>query len=312
MAEIVTMGEMIVEIMRTAVGEELDRPGTFRGPFPSGAPAIFADTAARLGHRAGIIGSVGTDDFGKCLLNRLESDGVDLRNVHISAQMPTGCAFVTYFADGSRKFIFHIGHTAAVEVPAPAPGTLAGTKYFHIMGCSLMADPAFGTRIVQTMQKAAALGALVSFDPNIRPELLTHPAVGKLIRSVMEQMHVYLPGVGELLQFSGKPTVEAAVEACFEMPNLQIIAVKDGSRGCRVFTRAGETRNQGVYETETVDATGAGDCFDAAFLCGLLEGRDLADAAKMASAAAALNVAAFGPMEGRISRERVETMIREA
>ena len=77
MAEIWTMGEMIVEIMREKENEPLDKAGVFRGPYPSGAPAIFIDTVARLGHKGGIIGGVGKDDFGKCLLDRLKSDGVD-------------------------------------------------------------------------------------------------------------------------------------------------------------------------------------------------------------------------------------------
>ena len=49
MAEILTMGELIVEIMRPKEDMPLDMAGTFLGPFPSGAPAIFIDTAARLG-----------------------------------------------------------------------------------------------------------------------------------------------------------------------------------------------------------------------------------------------------------------------
>ena len=49
MAEIWTMGEMIVEIMREKENEPLDKAGVFRGPYPSGAPAIFIDTVARLG-----------------------------------------------------------------------------------------------------------------------------------------------------------------------------------------------------------------------------------------------------------------------
>ena len=64
MAEILTMGELIVEIMRPKEDMPLDMAGTFLGPFPSGAPAIFIDTAARLGHSAAIIGGVGDDDFG--------------------------------------------------------------------------------------------------------------------------------------------------------------------------------------------------------------------------------------------------------
>ena len=64
-----TMGEMIVEIMRDKVDQPLDKAGVFLGPYPSGAPAIFIDTAARLGQKAGIISGVGCDDFGKNLLD---------------------------------------------------------------------------------------------------------------------------------------------------------------------------------------------------------------------------------------------------
>ena len=55
MNEIMTMGEMIVEIMRDGVDQPLDRAGVFKGPYPSGAPAIFIDTAARLGHKAAVL-----------------------------------------------------------------------------------------------------------------------------------------------------------------------------------------------------------------------------------------------------------------
>lgn len=311
MAEIITMGEIIVEIMRASVDEPLDRAGTFRGPFPSGAPAIFIDTAARLGHSAKIIGGVGRDDFGKCLLDRLSGDGVDVSDVIENDRISTGCAFVTYFADGSRKFIFHIGNTPAVLAPAPAPETLEGAKYFHIMGCSMMADLAFGRRIVETMKAASDRGAKVSFDPNIRPELMKDPEAMELVAAVMERMSVYMPGVGELLQFSGKATVEEAVAHYFENPNLELIVLKDGSRGCHIYDRTGKVFSFGVYKAKPVDATGAGDSFDAAFLCGLIEGKSIEDATKMATAAATLNIAAFGPMEGKINRENVDAIIKE-
>lgn len=55
MAEIVTMGELLCEIMRPTENVELYETGYFRGPFPSGAPGIFISTAARLGCSAGII-----------------------------------------------------------------------------------------------------------------------------------------------------------------------------------------------------------------------------------------------------------------
>ena len=72
MAEIWTMGEMIVEIMREKENEPLDKAGVFRGPYPSGAPAIFIDTVARLGHKGGIIGGVGKDEFWKMSVGQIE------------------------------------------------------------------------------------------------------------------------------------------------------------------------------------------------------------------------------------------------
>ena len=58
-----------------------------------------------------------------------------------------------------------------------------------------------------------------------------------------------------------------------------------------------------------VDATGAGDSYDAAFICGLAEGKNVKEAAQMGAAAGALNAAAFGPMEGNISRQTIQAMI---
>ena len=114
-----TMGEMIVEIMRDKVDSPLDKAGVFLGPYPSGAPAIFIDTAARLGHKSGIISGVGCDDFGKNLLDRLNSDGVDTSLVLRDPTCSTGCAFVMYYSNGDRKFIFHIGNTPAAKAKAP-------------------------------------------------------------------------------------------------------------------------------------------------------------------------------------------------
>jgi sugar/nucleoside kinase (ribokinase family) len=66
-----------------------------------------------------------------------------------------------------------------------------------------------------------------------------------------------------------------------------------------------------AYQVVEVDPTGAGDCFDAGFLCGLLEGRPLEECGKIAAAAGALNASAFGPMEGKISKETVWELIQK-
>ncbi|MCL2367992.1 MAG: sugar kinase [Oscillospiraceae bacterium] len=311
MAEIWTMGELLCEVMRPEVDMPLDQAGVFHGPFPSGAPAIFIDTVARLGHTAGIVGGVGADDFGKCLLDRLEADGVDISQITQYEDGTTGVAFVTYFADGSRRFLYHFPDTPATRPTAPAVQNLGtDVRYFHIMGCSLMAKREFGQEILKLMRALTAAGAKVSFDPNIRPELMKDASVHQMIEEVMGHCSVFLPGVSELLAISGADTVEAAVAVCFENPALEVIALKDGAKGCTVYTRD-ETVSLGVYRVDVVDPTGAGDCFDGAFLCGLLEGKSIRAAAEMATAAAALNTMALGPMEGAINKTTVASMIAE-
>jgi len=311
MAEVWTMGELLCEVMRPEVDMPLDKADVFYGPFPSGAPAIFIDTVARLGHTAGIVGGVGDDDFGKCLIERLENDGVDISQISSYDDGTTGVAFVTYFEDGSRRFLYHFPDTPATRPKAPPANELGDdVKYFHIMGCSLMAKKEFGLEILKLMDSLVEKGVKVSFDPNIRPELMKDASVYQMIQKVMAHCSVFLPGVSELLTISGKETVEDAVSACFENPSLEVIALKKGSDGCTIYTRDEEV-SFGVYKIDAKDSTGAGDCFDGAFLCGLLEGKPIGEAAKMATAAAAFNTAVLGPMEGDISPDTVKRMIAE-
>jgi len=310
MAQVWTMGELLCEVMRPKVDMPLYKADIFHGPFPSGAPAIFIDTVARLGHSAGIVGGVGKDDFGKCLLDRLEKDGVDCSQIIQYDDGTTGVAFVTYFGDGSRRFLYHFPDTPATRPLAPNVNELGDdVQYFHIMGCSLMAKREFGLEILKLMRSLTAKGVKVSFDPNIRLELMKDESVHQMVLEVMECCNVFLPGVSELFMISGKEKVSDAVSTCFENPLLEVIALKNGEKGCSIYTRS-ETVSLGVYPVDVKDPTGAGDCFDGAFLCGLLEGKSISEAAKMATAAAALNTAALGPMEGNISKVTIDDLLR--
>lgn len=310
MAEIVIMGELLVEIMRPKEDIPLYATDYFRGPFPSGAPGIFISTAARLGHSAAIISGVGEDDFGETILRRLKKDGVDISRVLVSKEGHTGIAFVTYFADGERKFLFYMDNSPCVM--AKAPENLKGfedTKYMHIMGCSLMSSVPFAEEIIRTMQMLKGQGVKISFDPNVRLEMMRDPVVLDLLKTVYQNASVLMPGVSELKMLTGEENIGKAVAKVFENPGLELLVLKNGAKGSQIYTREGLAVEQGVYKVVQADATGAGDCFDAAFICGLAEGKSLEEAARMGAAAGALNAAAFGPMEGEISPETIRALI---
>ncbi|OYP36721.1 hypothetical protein CG709_05910 [Lachnotalea glycerini] len=127
----------------------------------------------------------------------------------------------------------------------------------------------------------------------------------------MRYTNVLLPGVEELLMTTGESNIEIAIKKCFENPKLEILILKNGSKGSEIYTRNG-VKKIDAYKVEQLDATGAGDCFDGAFIAGLVQGKDVEEAARMGAAAGALNAAAFGPMEGKISPETLLDMIESS
>ena len=119
MKEIWTMGEPICEIMRPDKKMGLKEAGTFLGPYASGAPAIFIDTAAKLKHPCGFIGTIGEDDFGLCVKEKLEKDGVNCTYLSVDREVSTGVAFVAYDNEDERTFIYHVGNAAAGRIVYP-------------------------------------------------------------------------------------------------------------------------------------------------------------------------------------------------
>ena len=306
--EVVSIGELIVEIMRKEVDSPLDRPGDFIGPFPSGAPAIFADQVARLGHSVGFIGAVGTDDFGKCIMDRFRADGVDTSRVTEVEGIATGVAFVTYFPDGSRKFIFHMGNSAAGQLPMPDADYFAETRWLHIAGSSLAAGGRVREACYQAARLAHQTGAQVSFDPNLRPELLGGTkALREICAPVVEVASLILPSGEEAEILTGVHGADAACQALLA-GSAQCVALKRGADGCIIFS-GDEVIPVAGFEVEVVDPTGAGDCFDGGFVVGLAEGLPLPEVGRLANGCGALAATKQGPMEGAAFRAEVESFM---
>ena len=260
---------------------------------------------ARLGQEAGIIGGVGQDDFGRCVLDRLNNDGVCCDYIRVTPGKSTAVAFIAQFHDGSRRFLFHLDGTAAVLEAGQIPRRLPAVDIFHLMGCSLSINEGFRAEIVRIAGELRRDGARISFDPNVRAELLGPGDLNRMVDPILAQCSVFLPGASELLMITDEDSQDRAVSKLFARYPMEVVVVKQGKEGCSVHTR--ETSFVvAAYSVDEVDATGAGDCFDAGFLCGLLENEPLAQCARMGAAAGALNAAAFGPMEGKISRQAVQ------
>ena len=305
MGSVLTMGEILVEIMRTEKDLLLSKPGNFRGPFPSGAPAIFIDSVARLGEKGTIIGGIGEDDFGENVFNRLKSDGVNCDFINIDKKKTTAVAFVGYDKNGGRKFIFHLKDTSAASINELEFEHLNYYDYFHVMGCSLMVQNDFRKKIYKLSDKLAKKGTKISFDPNIRKELLRDENIQDIVDPILKNCEVLLPGLEELLFITDTNKLNDALSIIFNDFPIKIVVLKLGKKGCKVITKEKEFSIK-AYKIEEIDPTGAGDCFDAGFITGLIKGKSLEDSAKIAAAAGAINATGFGPMEGYVSKKKIK------
>ena len=305
MSVIVSIGEALVEIMRTGRDQPLDRPGGFSGPYPSGAPAIFASAAARLGANVGFVGTVGDDPFGDCVTDRLLADGIDCSCLQRTRERLTGIAFVAYRSDGSRSFVFHLAQSAAalVNVAQLAEGFLDETRYLHIMGSSL----SISEEMRETCYHAARLvherGGTVSLDPNLRPELMPVERISAVCDPILEVASIVLPSGEEATALTGTQGPEEAA-TCLLARGVRLVALKQGELGCTLFAPEATTHIP-AFAVDEVDPTGAGDCFDAALLVGLSEGWPIETAGLFANAVGALATTRLGAMEGTFSRDVV-------
>jgi sugar/nucleoside kinase (ribokinase family) len=304
---VISLGTMLVEIMRIQLDEPLYQPGTFVGPFPSGDTPVYVNAVAKLGHRSGFIGAVGQDDFGRCILDRFAEHQVDARYVRVLNDRTTGVAFVSYASDGSRKFIFHWRNAAAGQI-APdyvSKEYLANAKWLHITGGNLVITDASYQACLRALQYLSSQ-AIVSFDPNIRAEWLNAEEIRHQWKPFLERADYILPSDGEAMLITGAPSDE---EGCKQLAAAgKTVLLKRGAAGSVVFAPNQEFEVPG-FSVPEVDPTGAGDTFCAGFTVAILNGLPLRQAAIFANAVGALAVTRKGPMEGAPTRAQAEELI---
>jgi sugar/nucleoside kinase (ribokinase family) len=306
---VVTIGEILVEIMATEPGIGFAEPIPLVGPFPSGAPAIFIDQVAKLGQPCGMIGCVGADDFGRVNLDRLARDGVDTSAIAVHPELPTGSAFVRYRPDGSRDFVFNIRHSAAGAIgPAPeAERLIEAADHLHLMGSSL-STPAVVALALDAAARVRARGGTVSFDPNLRKEVLATPGTAETMGRVLGLTDLFLPSGPELFLFT-EAAEEAAAAHELLARGVRAVVVKKGAEGAS-YHAADAHLLAPAFAVEEIDPTGAGDTFAGTFVTFWLRGTAPAAALRSANAAGALAVGRRGPMEGTSTADELDAFLR--
>jgi sugar/nucleoside kinase (ribokinase family) len=255
-----------------------------------GSAAITAVAAARLGLRVALVAAVGADPAGRFMLDQLASEGVDVGAVAVREDAPTGMT-VALSRGGDRAILTALGAVASLTAADVPAGLVAAARHVHTSSYFLLED-SLGPGLAGVLAAARAAGARTSLDTNWDPS-------GRWgddrLRTAIAQADLLLPNEAEALRLSRQPDLAGAVAALADAG--PAVVVKRGERGA--LCGSGVERWQvSLPPVVPVDATGAGDCFNAGLIAGLLDGLALPEAAALGCAAGALSTQAAGGTAG--------------
>jgi len=263
-----------------------------------GSAAITAVAAARLGCRVALAAAVGDDPAGEFMLAQLNRAGVDTSAVAVRPGGATGMT-VALSRGTDRAILTAAGVLASLTAADVPAGLLAAARHVHVSAYFLVAQ-SLGPGLAGLLRAARAGGAATSLDTNWDPSgRWRDPHLSAALRLA----DLLLPNQAEALALAGRPDLDAAVAALTTAG--PALAVKLGARGALCAAgpggrlafgpRAAAGRLLvGVPPVVPADTTGAGDCFNAGLIAGLLDGLDLPHAAALGCAAGALSTAAPG------------------
>jgi sugar/nucleoside kinase (ribokinase family) len=256
------------------------------GMVIGGSAAISAVAAARLGLRVALIAAVGADPSGGFMLDQLAAEGVDVRAVAVRADTPTGMT-VALSQGGDRAILTALGAVASLTAADVPAALLTRARHVHVSSYFLLED-SLGPGLAGLLSAARAAGATTSLDTNWDP---SGRWGDERLSAAIAQADVLLPNEAEALRLTGATSLDAAV-GTLTAAGPRLVA-KLGERGA--LCADGPVLQQvSLPPVVPVDATGAGDCFNAGLIAGLLEGLPLPEAAALGCAAGALSTRAPG------------------
>ncbi len=284
---------------------------------PGGAPCNVLAMLARLGHKTAFIGKVGKDFFGEQLKAAITESGIDAAYLRMDEQVHTTLAMVHTFADGDRDFSFYRDPGADMmltegEVPQEL---IRDSRIFHF-GTLSMTHEGVRAATKKAVQTARESGAVISFDPNLRPPLwksLDDAARQTLYG--MGQCQILKISDNEMQWITGEKDYSKGVAWIRERYQIPLILVSMGKDGSRAYYGGCMVEEAPFLQKNTIETTGAGDTFCACVLHyilehgleGLTEGQ-LREMLVFANAAASLVTTRKGALRVMPGREEVEAL----
>jgi ribokinase len=252
-----------------------------------GVGANCAFGLARWGVAAQLVGCIGQDTFGDYVLKVLRESDVDARGVQRISDAVTGIFYINVTPDGERTFFGGRGANSLLRLPPRSAAFSTGAAAAHIAGHSFL-DLGPARAAAQLIKAIHARGGWVSLDVGMEPSKAIPQKILQIIRSV----DILLVSLDEAAALTGTRDPFRAYAALGKAGAREVV-LKVGRRGC-IISADGEPMLVPSFSVRTLDSTGAGDAFVAAFLQARLRGWSRIEAAIAANAAGALATTIVG------------------
>ena len=314
--DVVALGELLVDF--TENGRSSQGNALFEAN-PGGAPCNVLAMLKKLGRSCAFIGKVGDDFFGRLLRETAEEAGIDTRGLLTDGSVPTTLAFVKTGENGERDFSFYRDPGADMllredELPLD---TIAGARIFHF-GTLSSTHPEIRRATRRAVREAKAGGALISFDPNLRPPLWKDLAEAReQIAWGLAQCDILKIADNELIFMTGREDLaEGAKLLRAAYPNISIMDVTAGPAGSTCYCGEESVHVPAFSLGGTIETTGAGDTFCACILNYVLDhgvkdlSRDqLTEMLRFANAAAYLITTRKGAIRSMPKIEEIRSVL---
>jgi len=301
--DVLCLGEPLLEFNQIKEGNKKNYISGYGGDTSNTAISI-----ARQGMSVGLISKVGKDKFGSDLFELWKREKVDSSHVSIHPEAPTGIYFVTHDADGHHFTYYRSGSAACQMTTFDLPKEdLSQTRILHLSAITQAISVSSCETAFAAIFQARKNGVKVSYDTNLRLKLWSLDRARDVINRTVPMCDVIMPSLEEATSLTGLVDPEEITDYFFEL-GAKLVVLKQGSHGARV-SDGKENLNIPGHKVKAIDATGAGDTFDGAFLSEWIRKDDPFSAAEYANAAAALSTTNYGAVDSIPNRDEVKEFL---
>lgn len=273
-----------------------------------GAESNLAIGIARLGHRPGWFGRLGSDPFGRYILKAIRGEGVDTSRAVLTDEAPTGLMSRENVA-GKVSVYYHRKFSAASRMlPEHLDEAYIGqASILHVTGITPALSDNCAQTVLAAVRAARRQGVKVCFDPNLRLKLWTIEQARPVLLELAALADYFLPGLDELKLLYATDEQEAIFAKLRELPAVSVVKGGDDET---LLLEGGEVTAVPYFKAEqVVDTVGAGDGFCAGFIVGLLKGYSHKEAVRLGNLIGSMVVQAEGDWEALPTWEQVEARL---